>query len=98
MTPKLTLTGSSGNYQIQRSQVLGVTTNWVAMTSIYLADTPYILYDDAAIGAGQPYDRAVEQTPAQLHRYPLRLRPRLARFSTGRVWDDPAKCSPRYPQ
>jgi formylglycine-generating enzyme required for sulfatase activity len=73
MAPKLTLTGPSGSYQIQRAQVLGTTTNWTVVTNVYLFSTNYVFYDDAAIGAGQQFYRAVEQTPDQINPYPQRL-------------------------
>ncbi|HRY48430.1 MAG TPA: formylglycine-generating enzyme family protein [Candidatus Paceibacterota bacterium] len=73
MTPKLTLTGSSGYYQIQRTEVMGGRTNWTAITNVYVSSAPLIFYDDAAIGTGQQFYRAVELTPDQINPYPLRL-------------------------
>jgi formylglycine-generating enzyme required for sulfatase activity len=73
MTPKLTLTGPSGSYQIQRAQVLGTTTNWTVVTNVYLSGRPYVFYDDTAIGTGQQFYRAVAQSPDEINPYPQRL-------------------------
>jgi formylglycine-generating enzyme required for sulfatase activity len=73
MTPELTLTGTPGNYQIQRTQVLETATNWIVVTNIYLATTPFVFYDTHGAGSSQQYYRAVEQTPADINPYPQRL-------------------------
>ncbi len=73
LTPRLTLTGSSGSYQIQRANVVGAVTNWIAVTNLYLSDTPYVLYDDAVVGTGQQFYRAVALTPDQINPFPQRL-------------------------
>ncbi len=73
MTPRLTLTGSSGSYQIQRANVVGAITNWTVVTNIYLSDTPYVLYDDAVVGTGNQFYRAVALTPDQINPFPQRL-------------------------
>jgi formylglycine-generating enzyme required for sulfatase activity len=73
MTPKLTLTGPEGSYQIQRAQIVGSATNWIVVTNIYLTNASFVLYHDAAIGTGQQFYRAVQQTPDQINPYPQRL-------------------------
>jgi formylglycine-generating enzyme required for sulfatase activity len=63
MTPTLLLTGPSGDYQIQRAQVLGATTNWITITNVTLSGGALTYYDTTAASAGQQFYRAVQQTP-----------------------------------
>jgi len=59
-TPTITLTGPSGDYRIQRAQVLGNPTNWVTIRNVTLTAFPFTFYV-ATEGSSQQFYQAVQQ-------------------------------------
>jgi formylglycine-generating enzyme required for sulfatase activity len=59
LTPKFTLTGSPGIYEVQWAQVLGGATNWVALTNVTLADAPMVFYDPTTASQARRFYRAL---------------------------------------
>jgi formylglycine-generating enzyme required for sulfatase activity len=61
MTPELTISGPSGEYQVMRSQLLGNEMTWITITNVSLAGNTIVFYDSTAENVRQHY-QAVQKT------------------------------------